>query len=101
MRDTSAQSAVPHRKAREAAWCSLLKFMLKIPSKPLISLHHLLNSLMLGGRKEKGQDWMGTEPSKHAALQGHDSLALLFSHDGASRAPITSEEQDPNLLEGF
>lgn len=44
---------------------------------------------------------MGTEPSEHTVLQGHDSLAFLFSHDGASRAPITSGEQDPNLLEDF
>lgn len=45
---------------------------------------------MLGGRNETGQNWMGTEPSKHTVLQGHDSLAFLFSHDGAGRALITS-----------
>lgn len=73
----------------------------KIPSKPLISQYHLLNSLMLGGRNETGQNWMGTEPSEHTVLQGHNSLAFLFSHDVVSRAPITSEEQDPNLLEDF
>lgn len=42
---------------------------------------------------------MGTELSEHTVLQGHDSLAFRFSHDGANRAPITSEGQDPNLLE--
>lgn len=44
---------------------------------------------------------MGTELSEHTVLQGHDSLAFRVSHDGASRAPITSEGQDPNLLEDF
>lgn len=101
MYNISAQNAVSYRKAREAAWYNLLKLIFKIPSKPLISVYHLLNRLMLGGRNEKGQNWMGIEPSKHIVLQGHDSLAFLFSHDGASRAPITSEEQDPNLLEDF
>ena len=101
MYDMSTRSAASYRKAREAAWYSLLKLILKIPSKPLIFPYHLLNSLMLGGRNERGQNWMGTEPSEHTVLQGHDSLAFLFSYDGASRAPITSEEQDSNLLEDF
>jgi len=56
---------------------------------------------MLRGRNEKGQNWMGTKPSKHTVPRGHDSLAFLFSHDGASRAPITAEEQDPDLREDF
>lgn len=42
---------------------------------------------------------MGIELSEHRVLQGHDSLAFQVSHDGACRAPITSEGQDPNLLE--
>lgn len=46
---------------------------------------------MLGGRNETGQNWMGTDLSEHTVLQGHDSLAFRVSHDGASRAPITSE----------
>lgn len=54
---------------------------------------------MLENKNETGQNWMGTEWSEHTVLQGHDSLAFWFSHDGASRAPITSEGQDPNLLE--
>lgn len=44
---------------------------------------------------------MGTEPSEHMVLQGHDFLAFLFSQDEPNRAPVTSEEQDPNLLEHF
>lgn len=101
MYNRSAQSAVSYRKATEAAWYDLLQLLLKIPSKPLISLYHLSNSLVLRGRNKTGQNWTGTEPSEHTVLQGHDSLAFLFSHDGANRAPITSEEQDPNLLEDF
>lgn len=78
-----------------------LNWFSKYPANPLISPYHLLNSLMLRGRNETGQNWMGTEPGEHTVLQGHDSLVFRFSHDGATRAPITSEGQDPNLLEDF
>lgn len=63
MSDMSAQSALSYRKAREAAWYSLLNLILKIPSKPLISLCHLLNSLMQG-RTGWGQNLANTRYCK-------------------------------------
>lgn len=48
---------------------------------------------------ERRQDRTGW--GQNLGSTGHNFLAFLFSQDGPSQAPVTFEEQDPNLLEDF